>query len=164
MIKNEIEFKKYICLVIWIVLMILVGSTIGIITKTTVDTWYIALNRSPLTPPNYLFGIVWTILYAMIGVSGWLIWQSKHFLELQLIKKLYICQLLLNWSWTPLFFGYQLIGLALICLSMIGALVALLIFKLYNKLRVASLFLVPYLIWVLFAIHLNFYIWKYNFI
>lgn len=154
--------KSYLSLIIWIASLILIGSSIGLLTKSSVDTWYITLNRSPLTPPNYLFGIAWSILYGMIATSGWLIWRSKPFASLHLIKILYVLQLLLNWSWTPLFFTYHLTGLALICLSLIIILVALLIMKSYKEINIAALLLIPYLLWLLFAAHLNFYIWQYN--
>jgi benzodiazapine receptor len=155
--------KSYLSLIIWIAALVLIGSSIGMLTKNSVDTWYVTLNRSPLTPPNYLFGIVWSILYIMIATSGWLIWRSDRFDEsTSPIKKLYIIQLVLNWSWTPLFFSYHFTGLALICLSLIILFVASLIIISYKKINIAALLLAPYLLWSLFAAHLNFYIWKYN--
>lgn len=158
----NIKTKEYLSLLIWIGSLIVIGSCLGILTKSGVDSWYITLDRSPLTPPNYIFGIAWTILYAMIATSGWIIWRSNQFAELNSIKNLYIFQLILNWSWTPLFFTYHLKGISLLCLSAIIALVALIIFKSYKKIRNAGLILIPYLLWLLFAAHLNFYIWQYN--
>jgi tryptophan-rich sensory protein len=110
----------------------LIGSIIGALTKSSVDTWYKTLNRSPLNPPNYLFGIAWSVLYAMIATSGWIIWRSDSFAALKTIKKLYVSQLILNWLWTPLFFSYHLTGVSLICLCSIIILVALLIMKSYK--------------------------------
>ncbi len=158
----KLERKNYLSLIIWIASLMLIGSSIGAITKSSVDTWYATLLRSPLTPPNYLFGIVWSILYAMIATSGWIIWNSNTFPGLRLIKTLYIVQLLLNWSWTPLFFSYHLIGPALICLSLIIILVGLLAINCYNKINKVGLLLIPYLLWSLFALYLNFYIFQYN--
>lgn len=158
----NLKNKNYMALIIWIASLVLVGSSIGALTNSSVDTWYMALNRSPLTPPNYFFGIAWSILYVMIATSGWMIWRSKPFAELKLIKTGYIIQLVLNWSWTPLFFSYHLTGLALICLSLIIILVALMIIKAYTKINIAMLLLIPYLLWLLFAFQLNFYIWHYN--
>ena len=80
--------KRYIRLIIWILTLILVGSVIGSLTKSSIDTWYQTLTRSPLTPPDYVFGIAWSILYAMIAVSGWLIWGAKPCSNVNLIKKL----------------------------------------------------------------------------
>ncbi len=154
--------KSYVKLIIWIVILMLIGSVIGASTKSDTDTWYKTLIRSPLTPPDYVFGIAWSILYAMIAISGWLIWEAKPFSNIKLIKGLYISQLILNWVWTPLFFSYHLTGLSLICIIMIITLVAILIFKAYKNLSSVSFLLIPYLLWLLFASHLNFYIWQYN--
>lgn len=158
----NVKNKNYINLVIWIVSLLLIGYGIGMLTKSSVNTWYQTLNRSSLSPPDYVFGIAWSILYAMIAVSGWLIWESRDFPGLKSIKGLYIAQLILNWSWTPLFFSYQLKTLALICLVSIVILVTLLIVKAYKNLISASLLLIPYLLWLLFASYLNFYIWQFN--
>ena len=156
------KYKKYIYLIGWIFLIMLIGSAIGAITNNSVNNWYVKLNRSSLTPPSYVFGIVWSILYALIGISGWYIWSRENNKELGLIKIIYIAQLLLNWSWTPLFFGYQMIGAAFICLVIIVVLVVTLIIKAYQHVLVVSVLLSPYLLWLLLATYLNFYILLYN--
>ncbi len=158
----EEKTKNYLSLLVWITALILIGSIIGSLTKNSVDSWYITLNRSPLTPPNYLFGIVWSILYAMIATAGWILWHTSSFKELKLIKALYCIQLILNWSWTPLFFSYHLTGFALTCIFLIISTVALVILKTYKSIKIIALLLTPYLLWLLFAAHLNFYIWQYN--
>lgn len=147
---------------IWIAGLILIGSGIGVVTKNSIDSWYVTLTHAPLTPPNYLFRIVWPILYAMIAVSGWMIWRSKPFRELKSVKALYILQLILNWSWTPLFFSYHLTGASLICLLAIIIVVFFIIVKAYKTINTAALLLLPYVLWLLFATYLNFYIWQYN--
>lgn len=154
--------KSYLSLIIWVISLVAIGAAIGASTETSVDTWYHALNRSPLTPPSYVFSIVWTILYILIAISGWIIWKSQFFLELPTIKKLYIAQMLLNWSWTPLFFGHHLVSFALICLCLIVILVAILIVKSHKNLPAISGLLIPYLLWLTLATHLNFYIWQNN--
>ena len=67
------ESKSYIKLTIWILTLMLVGSVIGSLTKSSIDTWDQTLSRSSLTQPDYVFGIAWSILYATIAFSGWLI-------------------------------------------------------------------------------------------
>ncbi|MCX5924844.1 MAG: tryptophan-rich sensory protein [Candidatus Dependentiae bacterium] len=158
----NVHYKSYLFLIISIISLITIGSVIGTFSQNSIDTWYTTLHRSPLTPPNYIFGIAWTLLYAMIATSGWLIWQSKSFSTLHLIKMLYMLQLCLNWAWMPLFFTYHKTGTALICLLLLIFLVSLLIVTMYKKINTASLLLIPYLAWLLFAAHLNFYIWCYN--
>ncbi len=156
------ENKKYLSLIIWIVLLIAIGGVIGSFTKPEISTWYSTLHRSTLTPPNYVFPVAWTILYGIIGVCGWLIWRASSFPKLSIIKTLYVVQLILNWSWTPLFFHYHLTGLSLIVLIAMDILVGTIIWLAYQKMRAVSLLLIPYLSWILFATYLNFYIWQYN--
>jgi translocator protein len=103
--------KSYFSLLLWVVALILIGSIIGSLTKPEISTWYGTLNRAPLTPPNEVFPIAWTILYGAIGACGWFIWRTQAFPPLKVIKTLYVTQIILNWSWTPLFFGYHLTGL-----------------------------------------------------
>lgn len=158
----QVKNKIYISLMVWIVSLIAIGSVIGNATQSDVSAWYPTLQRSSLTPPDYVFGIVWTILYAMIATSGWLIWNEKSSAELESVKKLYILQLVLNWSWMPLFFRYHLIGTSLLCILSIVALATLIIAKTYKKYTSISVLLVPYLCWLLLASYLNFYIWQYN--
>jgi benzodiazapine receptor len=149
-------------LIIWIVLLIAIGSVIGSLTKPEINIWYSTLNRSLLTPPNYIFPIAWTILYGIIGACGWLIWRFHRFMKLSFIKNLYITQLILNWTWTPLFFHYHLTALSLIVLCAMDIMVGAIIWLSYRKIKSVSVLMTPYLLWILFATYLNFYIWQYN--
>ena len=94
----------YLRLVIWIFTLLIISSLIGSLTNSGIESWYQTLNQSPLTPPNFIFGIVWSILYAMIATSGWLIWEAKPSSNLKVVKRLYLAQLVLNWLWSPVFF------------------------------------------------------------
>ncbi|MCE2992463.1 MAG: tryptophan-rich sensory protein [Candidatus Jidaibacter sp.] len=154
--------KPHISLIIWIVLLIAIGGGIGSLTKPEISTWYTTLNRSNLTPPNYVFPVAWTILYGIIGACGWVIWRESSFPRLSIIKTLYVTQLILNWSWTPLFFGFHFTGLSLVVLGTMDILVFALICLAYRKMKAISLLMIPYLSWILFATYLNFYIWQYN--
>ncbi len=154
--------KSYIFLLVWILVLIAIGSVIGSLTKPEMSTWYSLLNRSSLTPPNYVFPVVWTILYGVTGVCGWLIWNAPLFPQLKTTKSLYAIQLFLNWSWTPLFFQYHLAGLSLIVLGAMDIMVGAIIWLSYRKIRLVSLLMTPYLLWLLFASYLNFYLWQYN--
>lgn len=158
----DAENKKHLSLIIWIVLLIAIGGAIGSLTKPEINTWYSTLHRSTLTPPNYVFPFAWTILYGIIGVCGWLIWHTMSFPKLSAIKTLYEIQLILNWSWTPLFFHYHLAGLSIIVLGAMDIMVCAIIWLAYSKMRAVSLLMIPYLLWILFATYLNFYIWQFN--
>ena len=156
--QNKTRFS----LIIWIVALIAIGGVIGSLTKPEINSWYSALHRSTLTPPNYVFPVAWTILYGMIGACGWLIWRELSFPKLTAIKTLYVAQLILNWSWTPLFFHYHLTGFSLVVLVAMDILVCVLIWLACRKIKAVSLLMIPYLSWILFATYLNFYIWWYN--
>lgn len=149
-------------LVVWIIALVSIGYALGLLTKTSVNGWYLTLNRSSLSPPNYIFGVVWTLLYIMLGISGWLIWKSRQFLGLDAIKQLFIVQLFLNWSWTPLFFYFNKINLALVCIVCLTALVWLLSILCFKSLKKVSLLLIPYGLWLLFASYLNLFIVLHN--
>lgn len=154
--------KIDISLIIWIVSLIVLGGGIGSLTKPEINSWYSTLNRSPLTPPNYIFPIAWTILYGIIGACGWIIWRNSYFPKLKMLKVLYLIQLILNWSWAPLFFLHHLSGLALIVLISMNILVGIIILLAYSKIRLLSVLMIPYLFWILFASYLNLYIWLHN--
>lgn len=146
---------------VWMAALIGIGVFIGVLTKAEIGFWYNNLNRSELTPPNYIFSIAWTVLYALIASSGWLIWNS-NFLYKKNLKTLYFIQLILNWSWSFLFFKYHLIGTAFIILCLLDFLVGMIIWLSYSKIRRVSFFMIPYVVWILFASYLNYYIWLYN--
>lgn len=154
--------KNYFSLIIWVFALLAIGSMIGSFTKPEISNWYSTLNRTTLTPPNHVFPIAWTILYTIIGICGWLIWRVPSFPKLKALKTLYLFQLMLNWSWTPLFFHYHLTGISLIILGGMDILVGTLIWLTYPKIRSISLLMTPYLLWILFASYLNFYIWQHN--
>jgi len=154
--------KSLLSLIIWMVTLVAIGSAIGSLTKPAITIWYSSLIRSSLTPPNYVFPFVWTILYSMIGAGGWLIWHAQLFPTLNIIKTLYVAQLILNWSWPFSFFVYHLTGLSLIILGIMNILVGALIILAYREMRAVSLIMIPYLCWIAFASYLNFYIWHYN--
>lgn len=154
--------KKDFSLIIWILTSIVIGGIIGFFIKPHIDLWYATLQRSSLTPPSYLFSIVWTILYGIIGACGWIIWSKSRCPQLTIIKTLYIIQLISNWSWSPLFFMCHATGIALMLLICIDITACMILFLCYKNIRFVSMLMIPYLLWVLFATYLNFYIWHYN--
>ena len=85
-------------------------------------------------------------------------WRAPPFPHLRVIKSLYLIQLTLNWSWTPLFFCYHLMGISLLVLVLMDILVGAIVWLTYRKVPPVSFLLVPYLVWILFATYLNFYI------
>lgn len=157
------ENKTNFSLIIWILALITIGGIIGSLTKPDISTWYSTLHRSTLTPPNYVFPIAWTILYGITGTCGWLIWREVSFSkQTAAIKTFYVTQLILNWSWTPLFFHYHFTRLSLVVLVAMDVFVGTIIWLSYRKIRWVSFLMLPYLLWILLASYLNFYIWQHN--
>jgi benzodiazapine receptor len=144
--------SKFNGLIIIIVLTIL----ISFLSMSKIDNWYLSLNKSALTPPGYIFSIVWPILYILMSVSVWIIWEKDKILSLPII--LYIIQLFLNFIWSPMFFNYHQIKIALLLLLLVWLLVFIIIIMFYSIDKNASLLLIPYLIWLSFALYLNYYI------
>jgi translocator protein len=131
-------------------------------TEPAIPTWYASLDKPAWTPPNWLFGPVWTLLYISMAVAAWLVWRERGFGGAPLPLGLFCLQLLLNAIWSFLFFGLRNPGLAFaeIVLLWLAILATTLSFRRVN--RTAALLLVPYLLWVTYASALNFEIWRTN--
>lgn len=148
--------NKIFKLIISVSVCLLTGLMGSITTMDSIKTWYTELSRPSFTPPDWTFGVVWPILYIMMGLSAFLIWTSQA--EKRSVKMaLYIFsfQLLLNGLWTPLFFGLHMIGLALAEIILLWAAIFLTIRSFWKISRAASVLLIPYLLWVSFAVILN---------
>lgn len=158
----KMQRYDYLLILLWMVSLVGIGFCIGLLTKPEVNSWYSALYRSSLTPPNYVFSVVWTFLYVVLGFVGWFIWSSVPSPQIFLTKRLYLVQLCLNWSWSPLFFLLRSVDMALIVLVAMDVIVATLSWLIYLKNKVVGSLMALYLVWILFATYLNAYIWLYN--
>lgn len=127
--------------------------------KYTPGAWYGGLAKPWWTPPNWLFGPVWSVLYVMIAVAGWLTWHAQ---EATLARLIWTLQLVLNGIWSPIMFGRHDIGLALVVI--VAMLISIMSFVAvtWRRQRSAALLFVPYLAWVGFATALNFAVWRLN--
>lgn len=146
--------KKYLSLIAWIVVYLAVAFGIGQITQGEITSWYAGLEKPSFNPPNYLFPIVWSILYVMIASAGWKIWQSDK--QVRELKWIFIGYTILNWAWTPIFFGAHEILLALIWIGVLNVLTVLFIVKSWNVERIAAFLMIPPLLWTSFAMVLNY--------
>jgi tryptophan-rich sensory protein len=124
----------------------------GFATMQAVTEWYPTLNKPNWTPPSWLFGPVWTVLYLMMAVAAWLVWKQGNS-RAALI--LWGGQLLLNLAWSFLFFGARSPTLGLIDIAALWVSIVATIFLFAQKSRVAAYLMVPYLCWVSFATALN---------
>ena len=146
-------------LMIWVGLCLAVGFIAG---RFTPGEWYESLIKPSWTPPGWVFPVVWTVLYVMMGLAAWIIWQETGLKEASLPLCFFLFQLLLNGLWTWLFFGLHRPGLAFfeIALLWIAILITVILFWINRPL--AGALMIPYLIWVGFASALNFAIWRMN--
>ena len=146
----------------FVALCLLVSAAGGMVTATSVDTWYQALAKPSFNPPNWVFAPVWTTLYFLMGVSGWRIWRRRASRATREALSLFGLQLFLNFAWSVLFFGFQRIDLALIDIVILFVAIVANMILFWRIERLATLLLVPYAAWVVFAIVLNVSIWLLN--
>jgi benzodiazapine receptor len=134
----------------------------GYLTSLGLGPWYESLAKPSWTPPNRVFGPVWTTLFVLMGVSAWLVWRVRERQGARVALGLYAVQLGLNLAWSGIFFGLRSVGwgffeVAIFWLSLTATIVA------FAKVRpIAAALLVPYLAWVSYASALNFAIWRLN--
>ena len=126
------------------------------------DAWFDNLIRPSFAPPNWIFGPVWTILYLMMGVSAWLVWKAAGFKDARSAIFLFGLQLLLNGTWSALFFGLHRPGFALIEIVFLWLAIAATIASFHQHSKTAAFLLLPYLAWVSFAAVLNYGFWSLN--
>jgi len=124
--------------------------------------WYAALTKPTWTPPNWLFGPVWGILYLLMAIAAWLIWRKRGLAGAAIPLSLYMLQLALNAAWSWIFFGHHEIGLALIEIVILWLAILATLIGFWRLDPVSGYLMVPYLLWVSFASALNFAIWRLN--
>ncbi|MBT8300564.1 MAG: tryptophan-rich sensory protein [Maribacter sp.] len=155
--------KKLTYIAIAVSVCLLVGFLSGFATQSSVNDWFVTLNKPSFNPPNWVFAPVWTLLYILMGVAAGLVW-SKGFHHLWVKTALYHFgfQLLFNASWSLVFFGLKkpFWGLVVIISLLILLFLTIRWFRIVSK--TAAWLLVPYFLWVCFATALNYKIWELN--
>ncbi len=140
-----------------------VGGIAGWLTVPEIAGWYAGLNKPSFNPPNYLFGPVWTTLYAMMGIAFFLIWKADANAGLKKTAMiLFAVQLVLNFFWSLIFFNAHQVGWALVEIIVMWLFILLTIFSFGKISSLAAWLLVPYICWVSFATLLNAALWKLN--
>ena len=133
----------------------------SLFTMVSVGSWYAGLAKPSWNPPGWVFGPVWTVLYALMAVAGWLVWRrggSENWLAL----RWFAVQLALNVGWSAVFFGLQMPGLAVLEIVLLWLAIVATLMTSWRVSRPAGILLLPYLLWVSFAAALNFAIWRLN--
>lgn len=127
------------------------------------QAWYAAIEKPSFTPPAWVFGPVWTTLYVLMGVAAFLVWRRG--LGSRAVRTAlgwFLGQLVLNTAWSPVFFGWHRIGLALVVIVLLWATIVVTMYEFSRVSKMAAALLAPYLLWVSFAAALNASIWWLN--
>mgnify|MGYP001855423785 CR=1 FL=1 len=134
-----------------VILPIILGGLVGLIISQFMD--YNTLQKPPLSPPGFIFGIVWSILYLLMGIAyGILVYKGKSNVE---VSKIYWTQLIVNLIWPILFFVFKLRLFSSVWIILLLILVIDMIIKFYKKDKIISYSQIPYLLWIMFATYLN---------
>ncbi|MBN8957374.1 MAG: tryptophan-rich sensory protein [Rhizobiales bacterium] len=142
--------NRIVRLILFLVLVVGGGLAIGFLTAP--GEWYAGLAKPSFNPPNWLFAPVWTVLYILIAIAGWRIFERDRG---GWPMRFWWAQLVLNFAWSPVFFAAHQLGLALVVILLLLAAIFAFIATAWRKDRPAAWMFVPYAVWVAFASALN---------
>ena len=149
--------KSWLALAAFIVPCFAVAGLGGLATGHSVETWYKDLAKPSWTPPGWVFGPVWTLLYMAMAIAAWRVWQGQG---LRWPLALFGAQLLFNAAWSWLFFGLRMPGAACVDVFLLWVAIVVTTAVFWRVDLAAGVLFVPYLLWVTFAMALNFAIWR----
>lgn len=138
------------------------AAAVGGFASASAGEFYRELVRPSWAPPGWVFGPVWSVLYALLGIAAWLVWRARGFTGARSALVLFIAQLVANALWSWLFFVWRLGGVAFGEVLLLWALILATMVLFWRISKVAGSLLFPYLAWVSFASALNFAIWRLN--
>ncbi|MGH3726476.1 MAG: TspO/MBR family protein [Mycobacterium sp.] len=139
-----------------------IAAGVGGVAVASAAETYARLQQPGWAPPASLFGPAWTLLYALMAVSAWLVWRSHPSRENRVPLAVYGVQLVLNMAWTPLFFGLGWRGTAFIEILVLWGFIAATVVLFWHRSRWAATLLLPYVAWTTYAAVLNFSVWQLN--
>lgn len=154
--------ETIIVLLIALILVFAIGAIGAAVTQTGPGSWYETLAKPSFTPPDSVFGPVWTVLYLLMALAACLAWRTARPSRRLGAAALFLLQLGLNGLWPPLFFGIHRIGLALADQAALLVAASAMAIAFWRIRALAGLLVVPYLAWLLFAAALNAAIWRLN--
>lgn len=159
--SNPSKPKQVIGLLVWLVISF-VASGIGAMASIRAAPFYGQLAQPSWAPPSSVFGPVWTILYALMGIAAWLVWRADSLRVTRTALSLFLLQLAVNALWTWLFFAWSQGALAFADIVLLWVLVVATAVSFWRIRPLAGALLIPYLLWVSFAATLNFSVWQLN--
>lgn len=154
--------SRWFKLLISLILPNAVGGIASFFTMPAVRSWYVTLAKPSFNPPSWVFAPAWTLLYVMMGIAFFLIWDNSKGRRSVFACWFFIIHLFVNGLWSFLFFGLQSPGLAFINIIILWAMIGALIFLFWRLNKVAAWLMVPYWLWVTFAAFLNYAILRLN--
>ncbi|NMB92300.1 MAG: tryptophan-rich sensory protein [Parcubacteria group bacterium] len=155
--------KQKIIPLLGFLLITFVAAFIGSsFTTPNIASWYRTLTKPSFAPPNWLFAPVWTILFVLMAVAAFLVYQKREHSEVKGALIFYFVQLILNSLWSIIFFGLHNPQLAFFEIIVLWIFILVTLIKFYKIHRTAGLLLVPYILWVSFASILNCAVWLLN--
>ena len=153
--------KQIVGLVAWLVVSF-AASAVGAIASMQAKSFYGQLAQPSWAPPPWVFGPVWTLLYALMGIAAWLVWRSGGFRASQQALTFFLLQLAFNALWSWFFFAWHHGGLAFADIIVLWLLIVGTIVSFWKVRPLAAVLLIPYLLWVSFASVLNYSLWQLN--
>lgn len=154
--------KHWKTFAVWILIAEAVGSLSGFLSRNGMELYSSVIEQPPLSPPALLFPIVWSILYALMGIGAARISLAPPSQERSKALNIYIAQLVVNFFWSLIFFNAQAFGFAFVWLLLLWVLVLWMILAFRKVDPLAALLQIPYLIWLTFAAYLNAGVWYLN--
>lgn len=153
--------KQILGFIGWLIISI-AASAGGAIASIQAKSFYGKLVQPEWAPPGWLFGPVWTTLFALMAIAAWLVWRDGGFAKHRSALTLFIIQLIPNVLWSWLFFAWNKGGLAFADILLLWVLIASTTINFWRINRLAGTLLIPYLLWVSFAAFLNYSVWQLN--
>ncbi len=158
----RIQSSNFTSLSGFVALCLSISAIGGAVTHTSVNTWYQELEKPIYTPPDWVFSPVWISLYLMMGISAWLIWLNADSKARRYPLTVFGVQLVLNLAWSFIFFGARAVGWAFIEICFLWIAIAANIRVFWQVDKLAGWLLVPYIMWVTYAVVLNGAIYSLN--
>lgn len=153
------QWKTYL---FWIALAVGTGLLAGFLTRENTALYSQLMIKPPVSPPAWVFPVVWTLLYALMGIGAARVSLTPESRDRSRALNIFVAQLIVNFFWSLIFFNAGAYGFALIWLLLLWVLILWMIFAFRKVDRGAALLQIPYLLWVTLAAYLNYGVWKLN--
>lgn len=154
--------KKIVAFIICLAIPLIVGALSGYVTAGETENWFSTIQKPSFNPPNYIFAPVWTVLYTLMGISLFIIWNAPRNWARQKAMIAFFLQLFFNFWWSLIFFSFHMLFAAVVDIAILWLLIIYMISCFKDVKPLAAWLNVPYLLWVSFATLLTISIWHLN--